>query len=63
IFKADQLGFEISPKVGRFLLTHYARDLNGLWVLLEKLDRASLAAKRKLTLPFLRQVLSQIISD
>ncbi len=63
IFKADQLGFEISPKVGRFLLTHYARDLNGLWVLLEKLDRASLAAKRKLTLPFLRQVLSEIISD
>ncbi|MDD5113368.1 MAG: DnaA regulatory inactivator Hda [Methylobacter sp.] len=59
IFKADQLGFEISPKVGQFLLTHYSRDIHGLWVLLEKLDRASLAAKRKLTLPFLRQILNE----
>jgi DnaA family protein len=59
IFKADQLGFEISPQAGQFLLTHYSRDLHGLWVLLEKLDRASLAAKRKLTLPFLRQILNE----
>ena len=49
IFKAGQMGFEISPQVGRFLLTHYDRDLSSLWVLLTKLDRASLAAERKLT--------------
>jgi DnaA family protein len=59
IFKAGQMGFEISPQVGRFLLTHYIRDLSSLWVLLTKLDRASLAAKRKLTLPFLKQILSE----
>jgi len=52
IFKAGQMGFEIAPQAGRFLLTHYDRDLASLWVLLEKLDKASLAAKRKLTLPF-----------
>ena len=34
------------------------RDLSSLWVLLTKLDHASLAAKRKLTLPFLKQILS-----
>jgi DnaA family protein len=59
IFKADQMGFEISPKAGHFLLTHYDRNLSSLWALLTKLDRASLAAKRKLTIPFLRQILRE----
>jgi DnaA family protein len=59
IFKADQMGFEISPQVGNFLLTHSDRDLPSLWDLLEKLDRASLAAKRKLTIPFLKQILNE----
>lgn len=59
IFKANQMGFEIAPQAGRFLLTHYARDLASLWALLEKLDKASLAAKRKLTIPFLKQILDQ----
>ncbi|MFI3156515.1 MAG: DnaA regulatory inactivator Hda [Methylococcaceae bacterium] len=59
IFKADQMGFEIAPQAGRFLLAHYDRDLASLWALLEKLDKASLAAKRKLTIPFLKQILDQ----
>lgn len=57
IFKANQMGFEISPQVGLFLLTHYDRDLSALWRLLEQLDQASLAAKRKLTIPFLKTIL------
>ena len=56
-YKASQMGFEISPKAGRFLLTHYDRDLSSLWALLKKLDQLSLAAKRKLTIPFLKQIL------
>jgi DnaA family protein len=63
IFKADQMGFEISPQAGRFLLTHYDRNLSSLWALLTKLDRASLAAKRKLTIPFLKQILREEIRD
>jgi DnaA family protein len=59
IFKAKKMGFEIAPHAGRFLLIHYARDLASLWALLEKLDKASLAAKRKLTVPFLKQILDQ----
>ncbi|MDD1631114.1 MAG: DnaA regulatory inactivator Hda [Methylococcaceae bacterium] len=63
IFKAGQMGFEISPQAGRFLLTHYDRDLSSLWALLTKLDRASLAAKRKLTIPFLKQILNEESRD
>lgn len=63
IFKADRMGFEIAPQAGRFLLTHYHRDPALLWALLEKLDKASLAAKRKLTIPFLKQILDEESHD
>lgn len=56
-FKARRMGFEIPPRTGQFLLTHYARDLPSLWALLARLDHASLAAKRKLTIPFIKQIL------
>jgi DnaA family protein len=63
ILKADQLGFEISPQTGRFLVSHYDRKPESLWTLLEKLNLESLAAKRKLTLPFLKQILEQEAHD
>jgi DnaA family protein len=56
IFKADAMGFEISPQVGRFLVIQHQAELHELWRLLEEIDRASLAAKRKLTVPFLKQL-------
>ena len=37
--------------------------LRTLWELLAQLDRASLAAKRKLTLPFLKQFLIPLTHD
>ncbi|TQC61819.1 DnaA regulatory inactivator Hda, partial [Pantoea dispersa] len=39
-----------------WLLTHAGRDLAGLIGLLERLDRESLAAQRRVTVPFLRRV-------
>jgi DnaA family protein len=57
--KAKYLGFEISPQVGKFLSKHYARDLATLWDLLPQLEQATLIAKRKLTVPFLKEVLSK----
>lgn len=57
IFKADKMGFDLSTSAGHFLLTHYHKDLESLWTLLDTLDRASLIAKRKLTLPFLKRIL------
>lgn len=56
--KAHFLGFDIPAAVGRFLLNHYVHDLPALWQLLDKIDRATLAAKRKLTIPFLKQILA-----
>ncbi|MEQ1483994.1 DnaA regulatory inactivator Hda [Methyloglobulus sp.] len=58
-YKAQQMGFDIAPQAARFLLTHYDRSLTSLWLILDKLDWASLAAKRKLTIPFLKQILDQ----
>ncbi len=58
IYKANDLGFEIPVHVGRFLMSHYARDLPSIWILLDKINHATLAAKRKLTIPFLKQILS-----
>ncbi|WP_031434861.1 DnaA regulatory inactivator Hda [Methylomarinum vadi] len=56
--KAKYMGFDIAENVGAFLLSHYARDLPALWLLLKKIDHATLAAKRKLTIPFLKQIMA-----
>ncbi|GAB6067221.1 DnaA regulatory inactivator Hda [Methylothermus subterraneus] len=57
--RARHLGLELSPKVAQFLLTRCPRDLPSLWQLLERLDRATLAAKRRLTIPFVKQYLKE----
>ncbi len=57
IHKASYMGITISRKVGHFLVTHYASDLPSMWILLEQLDKATLSAQRKLTIPFLKQIL------
>ena len=57
ICKASHIGLIITPKVGHFLLSHYASDLPSMWRLLEQLDKATLSAQRKLTIPFLKKIL------
>ncbi|MFM8333472.1 MAG: DnaA regulatory inactivator Hda [Candidatus Methylumidiphilus sp.] len=57
--RARLLGLDVSPAVGRFLMGNYRRDLPGLMELLALLDRATLAAKRKLTIPFLKTLLEE----
>lgn len=56
--RAQKLGLELNHDAARYLITRFPRDLPTLWNLLEKLDRASLSAQRKLTIPFLKSVLS-----
>ncbi len=56
---ARSLGLELSPQVAQFLLTHFPRDLSSQRELLNALDQATLAAKRKLTIPFLKTYLEQ----
>lgn len=50
-------GMEMSSEVGQFLLRSVPRDLPTLFSVLEKLDHASLVEQRKLTIPFVKQVL------
>ena len=56
--RAQLRGLSLSDDVGRYLLQHLARDMRSLCHALERLDRASLVAQRRLTLPFIKQVLA-----
>lgn len=56
-FKARRMGLEVTPQTAKYLLSRYDRSLSALWSALDKLDKASLANRRKLTVPFLKQVL------
>ena len=49
----------IDTKVLQYLLTHFARDNHSLFLALDKLDRASMIEQRKLTIPFVQQVLAR----
>lgn len=55
--RALQRGFEMPDAVAGYLLGRYARDTHSLFALLERLDHASLEAKRRLTIPFVRDLL------
>jgi DnaA family protein len=55
--RAEQRGLVLSIQVGKFLLQHWPRDNNALFAALDKLDQASLASQRQLTIPFVKEVL------
>ncbi len=57
--RARARGLDLSEEVIRWLLRHYQRDNSSLFGLLDRLDEASLAAQRRLTLPFVRWVVEQ----
>ena len=50
-------GIELDDGLLDWLFARYARDLGALLDLLDRLDRASLAAQRRITIPFLRELL------
>lgn len=52
--QAAARGIELDEAVLDWLFTRYARDLGALLDLLDRLDQASLAAQRRITVPFLR---------
>lgn len=55
--RAQRRGLVLEDAALDWLLTRTDRDLGALVALLDRLDRASLAAQRRITVPFLRQVL------
>ena len=52
-------GIELDDIVLDWLFARYARDLGALLDLLDRLDQASLAAQRRVTVPFLRTFLRE----
>lgn len=57
--RAAARGIELDDAVLDWLFARHARDLGALTALLERLDSASLAAKRRITVPFLRALLAR----
>ena len=55
--RAARRGLELDEAVLDYLLRRVDRDLASLTKLLERIDRASLAAQRRITIPFLRTLL------
>ena len=59
--RARSRGFELPDETVAFLQRRFPRDMGQLAVILDELDAASLAEQRRVTVPFIRQVLG--ISD
>ncbi|QYJ87719.1 DnaA inactivator Hda [Shewanella mesophila] len=55
--RAAMRGLQLPEDVGRFLLKRLARDLRTLFDVLDRLDKASLVHQRKLTIPFVKEML------
>jgi len=55
--RAKQRGLSISDESVKYLLNRSSRDNNVLFALLDKIDKASLVEKRRITIPFLQSLL------
>lgn len=55
--RAHRRGLEMGDEVAGYLLRRCPRDMDSLFNLLNRLDQASLVAQRRLTIPFVRQLL------
>lgn len=55
--RARRRGLVLDEAALDWLLRRQGRDLGGLAAVLDRLDKASLAAQRRITVPFLRQIL------
>lgn len=58
--RAAQRGLQLPQETSEYLLRRMPRDLRSLFEILDKLDEASLIAQRRLTIPFIRDVLETL---
>lgn len=58
--RAKYRGLELPKEVALYLLKHYPRNMAALFDMLETLDQASLIAKRRLTIPFVKTIFSEM---
>jgi DnaA-homolog protein len=57
--RAEQRGLQLPYETSEYLLKRLPRDLRSLFEILDQLDEASLAAQRRLTIPFIRDALEK----
>jgi DnaA-homolog protein len=57
--RAAQRGLQLPQETSEYLLKRMPRDLRSLFEILDQLDEASLAAQRRLTIPFIRDALEK----
>jgi DnaA family protein len=57
--RAAQRGLDLPQETSEYLLKRMPRDLRSLFQILDQLDEASLIAQRRLTVPFIRDVLEK----
>ena len=55
--RARNRGLDLADDVVTYFLKRSPRDMNSLFALFEKLDKASMVEKRKLTIPFIKDYL------
>lgn len=55
--RAKNRGLDLEDDVVTYLLKRSSRDMSSLFTLFEKLDKASMVEKRKLTIPFIKDYL------
>jgi DnaA family protein len=55
--RARLRGFELPPETARYLQRRLPRDMRSLCEVLDTLDDAAFAAQRRLTVPFLKEIL------
>ena len=55
--RARARGFELTPETVDYILRRSVRDLPALMDLLDRIDRASLSERRRVTVPFVRELL------
>ncbi len=58
IARAQRLGLELPEDTGRWLMRRMPRDATSLFAVLDTLDQAALEAQRRLSVPFVREVLA-----
>ncbi len=56
--RAKLRGLELSTEAARYMVSRLTRDITSLINALDKLDKASIAAQRKLTIPFIKGTLA-----
>ena len=55
--RSEHRGLELPLESARYLMRRSRRDMASLYELLDRLDNAALQAKRRLTVPFVREVI------